>query len=135
MTKPNIETEIASLNARLKELEAHVPIPASVAPPKPIHWNGLRRELYVMPYNGGHVDLSGRKARGNMKMAIVEAEKFAKLLGRVVKFVPWDSEISDVMVSKENQKLSWQQINKADQGHDAVLIVEELHAMWRGSFE
>ena len=136
-THLDYEAEIAAINARLRDFEARLPIPASIAaiiPDKP-RYTGLRASLFVMPYNGGVACIGGRKPCWSMKMASFEAEKLAKMLGRLVFFVPWNKEISDVMIPKDHAGMGWQEVDKLEQGHDAVLIVEELQAMWRGGYE
>jgi hypothetical protein len=81
-----------------------------------------------MRYTDGVPDVGGRKPCWNMPMALVEAEKLAKLLGRIVKRVPWTRTVGEVMDPPEWKDLSWQEKTANRKGHSAVLIVEECEA-------
>jgi hypothetical protein len=53
MTDLKFDEEIRLLNERLKSLEARVPIPASVPPPKPIHYHRVTYNLECIHVAGG----------------------------------------------------------------------------------
>jgi hypothetical protein len=131
-TMKSIDEKIAVLNARISSLEKNA-APAEPLAPEPIHWTGIRRRLSVVVFTDGFADTGGGKRCWSMEMAISEAETIARKLGYIVKRVPWNKTISDIMPPRDVQRLTWQEADKIQKGHNAILILDEAECDWAGT--
>ncbi len=112
-----IDQEIAELNRRVKELEAHVPIPATVPakPPKKF-CNQAESPKYIANFINGSVNLGTRKNVFTKKQALEELQERSRKTGHPIVFVGWESYADFEAVGTSN----------------AVLLVEELFATAAG---
>jgi hypothetical protein len=116
---PSLETQIAEMNARLRELEAKQPIPASVpAKPKRLpEYSQLIDALYVRDFVGGSERRIDYMRPYSEKAALIEANARAKKRGCTVKFIDWQTPVNRETVGCQ----------------DAVMVVWEVSASTAGS--